>query len=292
MDHLYLIAPLISAVVYAWGAQVMSVAGSRGAAALHTNCLTNAMTAAGFVVLAVPQGMPLLSPAGWVIVALGVVFALGHYATVLSFSRGDVGLATPILSAKVLLVALALALVVGEAVAWQVWVGAVLVGAGITVLQRTGARAGTHAVGFTVTLSLLAAALFAGFDVGVQVVSGQHSFAKTVPHAALVATVVAYLFTFTSKQRWPKRGDRVWPPLLLGSALNAGQAVLLISTIAFSQDVAGVNIVYGSRGIWGVLIAWIAVYGFTRAALRQPGLRLRLIGAGLIFASVVLVFTR
>lgn len=80
--------------------------------------------------------------------------------------------------------------------------------------------------------------------------------------------------------------------LLGGAVLVALQGLLLITTIAVFGDATSVNIVYGTRGLWSVLLVWLAgrwlgSEEFDRGAGVLGG---RLAGALLMTAAVVVVF--
>jgi len=293
-DSLYLLWPLLAAMLYAVGAQAMHLAGGRGASPRHANAISTLVTAVGFFGFSAPFSPDFWPVIWWHAPVMGLSFAVAQYFTVLSFTRGDVSLATPILSAKVLIIAAILAAFVGETVGWEIWVGAVFCLLGITALQQADHRSGTSGrFGFTLWTSLLAAAGFAVFDVLVQEMSKVNGFHRILPHALVWSAAIAWLLSYTARRPWPQWGHAAWRPLLFGSFLNSTQSIILITVIALSQDVAGCNIVYGSRGIWGVVVAWIAAHYLYKATrTSQGGLWWRLGGAGLIFASIVLVFAR
>jgi hypothetical protein len=69
--------------------------------------------------------------------------------------------------------------------------------------------------------------------------------------------------------------------------------VLIISSIGYFGEAARMNVVYGSRGVWSVLLVWMLGHYFSHTETRQHLPRIvfvrRLVGATLIGAAVVLV---
>ena len=84
---------------------------------------------------------------------------------------------------------------------------------------------------------------------------------------------------------------RAWRWIGLATALSAIQALLITGTIATWRDAAGVNVVYGTRGLWSLALVWWAGAWFGNAERRESGPRVllaRAIGGGLILSAVVL----
>ena len=80
--------------------------------------------------------------------------------------------------------------------------------------------------------------------------------------------------------------------MTLATALNVGQSLILIWAIGRYVDAPRLNVVYGSRGIWSVLIVWL-LGAFLGARERISGARVllqRLFGAAIITAAIVLAF--
>lgn len=82
-----------------------------------------------------------------------------------------------------------------------------------------------------------------------------------------------------------------WRWIALATALSAIQAVLVAGSIARWRDAAGVNVVYGTRGLWSLALVWWAGSWFGNAERRESGPRVlaaRALGAALILSAVVL----
>jgi hypothetical protein len=84
---------------------------------------------------------------------------------------------------------------------------------------------------------------------------------------------------------------RAWRWIGLATSLSAVQALLITGTIANWRDAAGVNVVYGTRGLWSLALVWWAGSWFGNADRRDSGpqvLLARAAGGALILAAVIL----
>jgi len=82
-----------------------------------------------------------------------------------------------------------------------------------------------------------------------------------------------------------------WKWIFAGIALSGLQALLITGTIAFWKNAVGVNIVYATRGFWSIVFVWTLgrwIKNDERATIGAGGMSLRLAGATLIFAAIVL----
>jgi hypothetical protein len=74
--------------------------------------------------------------------------------------------------------------------------------------------------------------------------------------------------------------------------LIGGQALLLVGAIGHWQDAARCNIVYGSRGMWSVVLVYAVGHHFGNTERDAGGgvFAARLAGSILILAAIVLAF--
>ncbi len=79
--------------------------------------------------------------------------------------------------------------------------------------------------------------------------------------------------------------------LLLGCLLQAGQNLVMSLVLKFHGHATAVNVVYSSRCVWSVVLAWVTVrwVGGTEDRLPSAFLWMRLGGAGLLLLAICLV---
>lgn len=288
---LYLLFALASAMLYAVAASSLRAAAERGARTLHTALLANIVTALGFLAFLPWREGNVFPEAWWPSIVVGLLFFAGQWLAVLSLAKGHASIATPALGSKVVLVALILAFCFHRQLSINVWIAAVLTSLGFAVLAFSR-HGGVKGIGLTLVLSVLAALSFAFFDVLTQVWSPWLTFGRLIPWAVISGTIISVPPILIADRQWPRltRGGGWF--LAAGVGLMALQSLILIWSIAAFHDAAGANVVYGSRGIWSVLLVWLFGRYFSRQERLTSGAMVtqRLAGAVLIAAAVLLVF--
>jgi drug/metabolite transporter (DMT)-like permease len=292
-DKLFLLLPLLAAMLYALAAMGVKAASTRGIDLPRINILATWVTALAFLVFIRPsQG--LIAHPWWPPVLAGLLFFLGQICTFLALSRGDVSLATPLLGTKVVMVALLLSTVFHAPVSWATWLGAVVALAGIAFLQCSSRGGHWAHVTLTLVASLLAAGSFAAYDAMVQVWSKQNGvgYARLVPPSLLIGAVLSLTLAPLSTTPWRNAARSAYGFLALGAILMAAQSLVLITTVGIFGDAAGCNIVYGSRGIWSiVLVYWLGRhFGNTELHVGRSVVIARIVGSLLLMAAIVLAF--
>lgn len=221
----------------------------------------------------------------------GCLFFCGQMLTMLSLTRGDVSIATPVLGTKVILVAVCLVVFAGEALGWRIWTAAGLSLAGIWLLQGGGAHADRARTLRTVLLAASSALAFSIADVLVQMWTRPIGFGLFV----LVSSSVNLALSFAL---WPLFSAAPWsfPPraarfVFAGSGLIALQAFALFVAIGMHGRAAEANILYSARGMWSVALVWAVGHWFGNTERADAGagrMGRRLAGAALIFSGIVL----
>ncbi|MBN2452322.1 MAG: EamA/RhaT family transporter [Lentisphaeria bacterium] len=290
LERWYLIFPLASAMIYAVAAMGYKAARAHGIGAEWLTILANAATGLAFLAFADWRGGPSLPSPLWPCLALGFLFFLGQAFTVMSLSRGDVSVATPVLGSKVVMVAGLLAILSRDAVSWQVGGASVLTVVGIGCLGLRERHAPHHHVLRTVVLSLLAALAFALFDVTTQTWSPRLGFGRLVPPAMLLSAVFSFGMLGFAKSRTLRFARTAWAYLAIGVALMTLQAVLLVRAIGLYGDAAAANIAYGTRAVWSVVVVWAVGHWFgnTEFATSRRIVAFRLAGSILILGGLAL----
>ncbi len=86
----------------------------------------------------------------WQPALVGILYMVGQICTFLAVERGDVSVAAPLLSVKVVLVAIFLTLLDGAQLPWSIWLAAFIATIGIATVQRSQSRGGHGRVVFTI----------------------------------------------------------------------------------------------------------------------------------------------
>src|SRR5882672_8320312 len=99
---MYLLLPLLAAIVFALGSMVFKRAYDEGAGVVHAVVVNNVLLAILFLPLFAFESKP-VPWTQWIYpVATGAAFAAGHLLNVLSLRVGDVSVAIPLLGSKVI----------------------------------------------------------------------------------------------------------------------------------------------------------------------------------------------
>jgi drug/metabolite transporter (DMT)-like permease len=288
--HLFL--PLASSILYVMAALLLKQAAARGVGVWRIGLVCNAITAAAFLLLwplgGTFPGLDYL----WQPAVVAVLFVGGQLCSFLALEKGDVSLATPVLGAKVVLVALFTTWMTAESVGPALWGAAGLSCLGIALLNRRAARSPHDQVPMTICLALLAAAAYALFDVLVMKWAPGWGSGRFLPVSMLLTGALSFLFVPLFREPITRLRAADWRVLSLGGMLLALQAVILITTLAKFGDATAVNVIYSMRGLWSVAAVWFLGHWFgnRERAIGGESMRWRLIGAALLSAAVVLVF--
>lgn len=292
MERWYLILPLISAFMYAVAAMSQKQAIAAGYGPWRMSALTTWAIGIPFVPLIFLEETVSLPDPIWPALFCGVLFLAGQVFTILAITKGEVSVATPVMGSKVVLVVIILALFTDDEISTLIWVAAGLTMIGIVFLQWESRPEMKRKVWFTVAMSMISALCFAGADVLVQQGSAQQGFYRFVATSSGINVILAFgMIPLFRGSLWdfPAGSVRhIW----IGSSFIALQAFGLAFAIGYFGDVAGSNIIYSSRGLWGVLLVWMVGHWFANTE-KNAGTQimgLRLVGALLILSAIVLVF--
>ncbi len=228
----------------------------------------------------------------WQPVVIAVGFVLGQWLTFVSLERGDVSVATPVMGIKILLVAIGVTLLNGDALRPSLWAAAVLATIGIALLNRRGSSLHRN-VGFTIITSGLSAITFALFDVLVQNWSPGWGMGTFLPLALGLGGIFSLVFIPRFSAPLSQIPKAAWPWLLAGSLAMGLQSLIFVSTVANWGHAAQANVMYSSRGLWSVLLVWVVGHWFSSREqhLGRQILGWRLAGAALMMSAIVLVLS-
>jgi len=289
-----LLLPLLAAIVFAFGSMVFKRAYDEGAGVVHAVVVNNVLLAILFMPLFAFESHPVPWSQWPLPVLTGAAFAAGHLLNVLSLRVGDVSMATPLLGAKVIFVALLARLVFGWPLATTQWIAAALTTAGVFLMGVTDFKPGRRA-GLTTVLALGCAAAFSLTDVMIQSWADGFGVFNFLPFqfAALAIFSVGMLPFFGLRSlRAPRKA---WQWIFAAAALSGLQAILVTTAIGIWRDAATVNVVYATRGLWSITFVWCVGHWLKNTERHTAGSRamgFRSVGAVLILVSVALAVKR
>lgn len=231
------------------------------------------------------------SPVWWQPLVCGGLFFIGQCLTFEALSRGDVSVATPLMGTKILFIAIFAAIFFGVEGGWPWWTAIGLSTMAIALVTAHPGRRTGNPIGLTAVLAVSSAMAFGLTDLLLQVWCEPETmgrFLATMFTANLLCSLVWYI------AEAPRKLVPATPalPWLAGSALLlASQVVMLAVALARFDDAAATNILYASRSLWSVVLAWWAGrwFGARDADAGAFVMGLRLAGAVLLLAAIVLI---
>lgn len=285
---------LLCALLFSVGALLVKRANELGVGPWSTTLMSNLTTALGFVLLWPLGGQTVDWSLWWQPAIVAVSFIAGQAMVFMAYHRGDVSVATPVLGVKIIMVAVFTTLLIGDPLSWRLWLGAVLSTVAVVLLNRTDRSPQGGKVGMTVALSIGCAVSFALFDVLVQKWGPVWGVGRFLP---VMMVMVAALSLgahplFGGGALMPPGAGRPW--LWAGTGLIALQSTLFVAAIVVFKNAAPANVVFSSRGLWTVVLVWLAGHWF-HSREQQMGaamLRWRLTGAVVMMSAIALVMGR
>ncbi|MDD5199025.1 MAG: EamA family transporter [Terrimicrobiaceae bacterium] len=284
--------PAIAAPGYALAAMFLKRALSAGCGQAQVNLAANLMPALLFQTLWFWAG-PVDWSHAWEPAAVVVAYFVGQIFAFRALRHGEVSVATPLLGTKVLFTAVFSAIVFGQALAARWWVGAAASTCGvILVTGATWRMLAPRLLRPDALYSVGAAAAFGLTDVLVQHWTRHLGVLVFVPIMfGLVGAVSVLVFV-------PREGGRILAmprqgvvPLLVGSAILGIQGLGMATAIGLHDSATVVNIIYSSRAVWSVVLAWLLARTLGMDEAHDAGgvLMRRLAGSMLLFAAVIVV---
>lgn len=285
LSPLHLILPSCSAFVYVLAALFLKRASELGAGMWRSVKLCNFTAALVFSFL-LPLGGEIPPAALWWQPAVpALLFVAGQVLTMLTLRVGDVSVATPVMGLKIIFVPFLTTLLANKMVPGQLWISAGLSSVAIALLNVRPGQAHSR-TGLTITLSSTAAFCYALFDVLVQKWSPGWGAGRFLP---VMMGMAAVLSLPLPRDETPQQaGARKW--MTAGALLLAGQAIMLVSSIAIYQQATTANVMYSARGMWSVVIIWFIGHWFGNRE-REAGAKVfawRTAGAVCLLAAILI----
>jgi len=285
-----IILPLASGFVYAVAALCLKRATEEGFGITRLVFLFQGMTFLLFLPALTTSPVVLdWSHWWWALVAATFEF-LGAICIVISIRIGAISIQTPLMGTKVLFVATASLILIPAPIPIQWWFGALLTFLAVMILGLPDVLkrlTSPQAIFYTIA----SAALFAIADVLVAreaPLFGRTMFVFLFFLFLALETVVLIPFF---RQGITKTSRRAWKWALSGSLLMALQLVGLFYALAFFGQATVLNVLYGARGFWSILIIWFVGHWFGNKEkdVGKSVMLRRFGGATLLFLAIVVI---
>jgi len=287
---MYLLLPLLAAIAFAAGSMVFKRAFQEGAGLAHALVLNNVALGIAFLPLLALDPHPVNWSRAHLPALTALTFIVGHLFNVLSLKLGDVSVSTPLLGSKVVFVALVGRLLFAWPVTGTQVVAASLTTAGVLAMGMVDLQRGRRTL-VTIALSLGCAAAFAFTDVLIQLWAAEFGIFNFLALLFASLAILSILILPLLGRTALRAPGPAWKWISGAIVLSAIQAIIITWTIGQWRDAAGVNVVYGTRGLWSIALVWWAGRWFGNTERALAGGRVlagRLLGAILILAAVVL----
>lgn len=302
---IHLLLPLAASLLFVCGLLFVKRASQSGIGPWTVTMLTNFWAALLFSFVWIRGGEIPPWHDWWQPCVVAGLYILGQIFTFAAIEHGDVSVATPIFGIKVIVVAVLLSVVAGQPLALATWGAVLLAFTGILLVQwtprspnRISQQPADDTVSedsrrfrrtiLTIIMAVSAASCFGTFDVVVQSLAAKWGAGRLLPISFWIAGVLSIGFLPFTDHDPLRKSTRT--TLLVGSFLVAAQALCLVFALGTFNDAARINVVYTLRGVWGVVLAWIAasIWGGAEALLPKQTMLARLMGAGLLTAAVLI----
>lgn len=226
----------------------------------------------------------------WKPIAMGMVFFVANWLTFLSLKKGDVSLVTPLMGTKVVFVAIAVVLLMGQSLSSALWFAAILTAIGIFVMGLGDIKGGS-ALWFTIIITLGSAACFGLSDVLVSWWAGDFAKLSFLSFSCLtiaICSAILWLFQKCPSLRLNENGRKWawWGALLVAlQALGMGYALSF-----FADDATGINVVYASRGLWVIVLVVVLGKALGNQEHQQKGKAFwwRVLGTVILTGAIVI----
>ncbi|MGK0186708.1 MAG: drug/metabolite transporter (DMT)-like permease [Verrucomicrobiales bacterium] len=249
----------------------------------------NYLAAALFSVLIFFETAPIRAELLYQPAIVALTIFLGAWFTFAAIRIGDVSLVTPLLGVKVIAVAATSVLLTGDQVSPRMWIAAGLAAAGIFALSFKDMRS-KGALLPALGLSLLSAGTFGVSDVLLQKWAADFGPMAFIPIMSWFVAFYSIAQGLLIKSPIPKfpATSRKW--VWISNFILATQGLMMAIALAFFNDATHVNIVYSSRGLWGIVLVWMFgnMMGLQEARHRPGTMIWRLAGATLVTIAIIL----
>ncbi|MFT5126059.1 MAG: drug/metabolite transporter (DMT)-like permease [Kiritimatiellia bacterium] len=290
-SNLVLLFPLASALLYTLGNMFIKQALEAGAGILRTSFISNLIMSTVFLPLICwSPGVPDWSQVHWPILA-GMAFFTGQVFTILAVRVGDVSVQTPLMGLKVIFVAGFSFILDPNPIPPAVFVAALLAALAVFLISRSRETHFSH-MRRAVIYSILACVAFGLTD---SVVGSQsRSFGRLPMLLGMMGVVSVLSLGMLPIFRLPLRAmpGSIWKPLCAGATIVGLQALILNLALGKFGRATDINVVFSTRGLFGVLLVWFAGTWFKNRERERAGVKImrsRLGGALLLVVAIACI---
>lgn len=280
------VLPLAAAFLYVIATLFVKTSIARGAEARHANVVANV----GMAIFLQPLWLIGDAPdALWQPALCGVLFFLGQCTTFAALGRGDVSVATPLLGTKIVFLSLYATVFFGHRAGVDWWLAVALSTVAVLSVMSDGRRSMRRHLAATAGFAISSAAIFAMSDTLIQQWSTLATLGPFLAILGLTNGTCSAAWSARERLAMPPRAS--WLPLGAMAALLSFQFTLMALSFVLVRDATATNILYASRSIWSVVIAWAVGQRFAAMDVQagRGAMVRRLVGAILLFAAILLI---
>ena len=223
----------------------------------------------------------------------GLAFTTGQIFTFLALQRGDASVATPLLGVKVLVVTFIAAVFFGQSLQPRWWEAAALCSLGIFFVTGSQSAVKSRDPLITAVFALTAAVFFGLSDVLLlhagKAIGTLKAIVTMFSEVGLL-TLLIYPMIF-GRKIWILRADQGLNWFIVGLTLLTIQSLGFAACIVLSGDSTAANVLYSSRCVWSVLLAWLMAryLGYGESDVKNSAMFLRMLGAFMLFVAILIV---
>lgn len=292
MHAMIIIVPLASASLYAFGSLFLKQGLQNGAGAVRSLFLGNfIMTLCFLPTLALSQEVPDWDMVCWPVI-IGICFFCGQAFTVWAIKSGDVSVQTPLMGTKVVFVAAWTMFLSPDPIRPILWVSAGLTAIAVFLLGQSN-EINYRSVRKAIILSLISCVFFGATDSLVAARSELFGRIPTMIGMMLTLSVCSlFLMPFVQKPIF-EFSPGAAGAMCMGSLFIGLQALILNFGLSYLGEATTINVIYSSRGLFGILLVWFLGKQFSNREREHAGdriMRFRLTGASLMMLAIALIF--
>jgi drug/metabolite transporter (DMT)-like permease len=290
----YIILPLIAAVVYTVAAMLFKKVLQNGANLWYINFLSNIVTCLFMVPVYFSGQHHVTGPIPYIpALVVSVFFIAGQAFSLIALKYGDVSVATPLLGTKVLMVALFTILLLGIPVPLLWWIASILAVVAMLFLRGQDDKSKKSFVP-TVIFSLLCALGFALSDIYIQKWAPVYGPDRLIFIVFIMVALLSIAFVplfWKTKFLFKSPVSSLFAISIVCIAL---QSVLVAVALSRFGNATAVNIAFSSRGMWSVIFIWLfgSLIGNDERLLGTKTFWQRLTGSVCILLAIILVLVK